>query len=176
MKKLTESQKLFAGSLLPLAEHVQDLTRRKAIEYKGIMEAVGLNPTVFICEVVITSNWGTHPVSQETYKGKSANNLLLLQPVSLWDGPRARFEGQDYCMYLSWDEFAVEFSDYIVFSGLYTYLLKERDIAKQIRYFSLTSGTSCDSIDKTINLLGIKCQKFSTCEVLKTIQIFPIKN
>ena len=159
MKKLTESQCLFVDALLPLAIHVEDLTRRKAIEYKGMKEAVGLNPTVFLCEVALTSNWGTHPIAQESYKGKPSNNLLLIRPVGLWDGPRSRYQGEDYCMYLSWDEFAVEFSDYIVFSGLFNLLLNEKDYIKQIKEFCLTSGTSYDSIKEVLNLLGIRCQK-----------------
>jgi hypothetical protein len=159
--KLTHRQNEFLTSLLPLALHVEDLTRRKAIEYKGMTGAVGFNSILFICEVLIASDWGTHPLAQETYKGKPSNNLLLIRPVALWDGPRSRYEGEDYCMYLSWDEFAVEFSDHIVFSGIYNDLLKEKDFRKQIEMFCLTSDTSSDSIEEVLNLLGIKqeCQK-----------------
>lgn len=158
---LTPKQQEFLSALTSLSWHVEDLTRRKAIEYKGMTEAVGFSSILFICEVIIASEWGNHPLAQETYKGKSSNNLLLIRPVALWDGPRARFEGEDYCMYLSWDEFAVEFSDHIVFSGIYNDLLKEKDFRKQIEMFCLTSDTSSDSIEEVLNLLGIKqeCQK-----------------
>ena len=161
---LTDKQKDFLSSVVALSWHVEDLTRRKAVEYKGMTEAVGFNSALFVCEVIAATEWGAHPLAQETYKGKPANNLLLIKPLALWDGPRARFEGEDYCMYFSWDEFAVEFSDFIVFSGQYNNLLQEKDFMKQIETYCLTSGTSYDSIEEVLYLLGAKqvCQKMKT--------------
>lgn len=164
MIKLTKKQQDFLDRVIPLGWHTESLTRRKAVEYKGMTEAVGFSSILFVCEVVLATNWGAHPLAQETYKGKPSNNLLLIRPVALWDGPRAKHEGEDYCMYFSWEEFAIEFSDHIVFSGLYNDLLKEKDFRKQIDLFCLTSGTSSDSIEEVLQLLGVECQKTKTPE------------
>lgn len=154
--KLTEKENAFLESLVPWSWYLQEQTRVKALTYKNFAGAYGFNSVLFTAYVLSVTNWGSHPISQEKFKGKDACNLLLLPATELWEGRVVKFDGVDYKLFDSYEEFCIDYSDHLVFSGEYDLLLLEKDYLKQLDLLTRDDSRCYTSIVKVLSMLGLK--------------------
>lgn len=152
---MDKKQREFTTRLTPWAWFIQGQTALKAREFRGIEEAVGLQSVAFILYVLYQSNWGEHPVSRETFKAKDANNLTLLPANEWWNGRAAKYEGVEYKLFDSWEEFCVHFSDYVVFSNDLAPLLSNPDIYTQLKVLTREDSRAYNESIRLLPLLGI---------------------
>ena len=152
---MDKKQREFTTRLTPWSWFIQGQTAIKAKEFRGMVDAVGLQSVSFILYVVYQSNWGEHPVSRETFQSKDANNLTLLPSNEWWNGRVGKYEGQEYKLFDSWEEFCVHFSDYIVFSNEFAPLLDNPDIYTQLKVLTREDSRAYNEIIRLLPLLGI---------------------
>jgi hypothetical protein len=157
-KPKTEKQLAYLDSIIPWSWFIENQTQIKAIEFKGLVGAYGLSSVLFTCEALISTDWGSHPLAQEKYKGKEANNLTLMEATKYWDGRKIKFNGQEYKAFDNWEDFCIHYSDWIVFSGLYQDLLVTTSINEQMKMYALIKGREeCyTEFIELLTLLGIK--------------------
>lgn len=140
-KSLTKAQQDFLSKLIPLALLIQRWSQAKA-DFMHVYSQVGILPSVAIAEIILESNWGEHPVSQAKFQGKYSNNLTLLQPDINWHGKVRTFKRKRYKAFSDWHEYAVNYTDYLVFSGYFTNLLSTDQQDIQIECLSATKPKS----------------------------------
>lgn len=116
--KLSEDQRVFLGLVLPWAGVIQDYCLHKSM-YRHIYSPVGIRASVIAGDIILRSNWGTHPVSQKKLDKKLANNLSLLESNELWEADHdvVSFEGKNYRSYEDWGQYSQDASDFYVGSG-----------------------------------------------------------
>ena len=153
MSKLTKKQQDFLSKVTAWGWFIENQTAVKAAEFKS-MQSYGLKTTAFILYVIVKSKWGEHPLAQESFKSKDANNLTLMRSNEWWTGRKAKFDGQEYKLFDSWEEFCIHFSDYIVFSGLYKDLLAETDALTQVKLLTREDSSCYNEVIKLLTLLG----------------------
>lgn len=142
-----EDQVAFLEKLIPRALLIQEYCYYKS-EFNNIDSPYGLLPSVIVSEILIRSNWGKHRVCQEeivfeTPKGISkrySNNLALLEVGKTWKGKSNIIDGVDYRAYRDWQVFAADYSDYMVFSGLFNEVLAAGSPNEQFELFALTKN------------------------------------
>jgi len=143
----------FLDKIIPFGWLVQDLVIDKSREYKGIINPPGLHPLVFIPEVLYKTNWGEHPLAAATYKNKDANNLTLLTVNEFWEGPSIKYEGIEYKLFESYEEFCIHYTDLLVMSD-YDELLEEKDYLRQIELLTREDSKCYNGIINILPLLG----------------------
>lgn len=156
-RKLTEAQIDFINGVVPWSKFVESQTKVKARQLRQLNSS-GLSPILFICEVMVKSNLGSHPLVRDKYRNKPANNLTLLLAPDNWDGKVVSFNNRNYKAFDNWEEFCIHYSDRIVFSKQHDSLLVESNYLKQAEIYGLTKGSDIcyDEIVKMMTLLGIK--------------------
>ena len=115
------------------------------------MRSPGIFQGILIADILIESEWGTHPVAQEelilTIKGKEkkkySNNLTLMGPGPLKSKTNL-YEGKEYQAFKGWKDFAVAYTDHLTFSRGYDDVLKCFDFMGQVEQFSLTKESPED--------------------------------
>ena len=132
---LSEEQKEFLRKAAPLAKVVSEWVFNKC---KFIRKPTinGIYPSLILGQVVLESHWGTHPVSRDNHNNRYSNNLSLLEANTSWKGKIQSYEDKKYRAYQNWMHFATDYSDYIVFSGLYDQLLMTEDYLDQLKLLS----------------------------------------
>lgn len=133
---LTAKQSSFLDKVIPFAWHVESQSAAKAYEYRNLWKANGFSAVLFAVVVIDATDWGNHPLSREEYKGRTANNLTLLPANNWWDGKKISYEGTEYKLFSSWEDFCIHFSDLVVFDKKYKDLLMERSYLNQIKLYS----------------------------------------
>ena len=149
---LTAKQSLFLDRLSPWALEVDYLSQLKAYEYRSL-RSYGFSAILFAAVVIEATDWGTHPLSREEYRGKLANNLTLLPSNSWWDGKKILYKDKEYKLFSSWEEFCIHFSDLVVFDKKYKDILLERSYLKQIKLYSLLTDEPKLMYTKLVNIL-----------------------
>jgi flagellum-specific peptidoglycan hydrolase FlgJ len=135
MSNLSKQQEEFLSKLTPWAMRCSNETQIKAQEYRSLWRAYGVSSILFVVEVIDKSNWGSHPLAREEFKSRPANNLTLMKSNEFWDGRKVRFDGEDYKMFDSWEDFCNHYSDQMVFPRKYLEILMEKDYSRQIELF-----------------------------------------
>lgn len=136
-KSLSVNQQEFLDKVIPLAVLVQNWTIGKS-QFRGrIRSSVGVRASIILADILIASEWGTHPIAQHEYEGKNANNLSLLESSKTFTGKIIKHNGILYRTYRKWHDFAVDYSDHLVFSDQYNEVLRSPDLEEQIAYFCL---------------------------------------
>lgn len=132
---LSDHKKEFLAKLVPLSLTIQEWTIGKAIllNKKTLM---GVLPSVILADLIIKSDWYTHPISQEKFNKKDSNNLSLLESTQ---GKCNTYEGKQYKPYKDWQAFAADYSDLLALNQKYAAVLSAQTQNEQILALSLTN-------------------------------------
>lgn len=122
-KGLSLEQKDFLLKANSLAGTISEWTNEKAI-FLRLPNLYRLSPAVILADILIESQWGTHPLSQPLFNKKYANNLSLLAADKVWEGKIQDYNGKSYRAYQDWAHFATDYSDILVFSERYKPILR----------------------------------------------------
>lgn len=133
---LTDSKKEYLVKVKHFSLLIQQWVIDKA-DFRNITSDFGIFPELIMAEVMIQSDWGDHPLSQDTYTGRYSNNLLILKADKSWCGKKNKYKDEEYKAYKTWSSFAVDASDHFVFSGMYDDVILSRNLTQQISIFSL---------------------------------------
>lgn len=148
---LTMEQQDFFMKVIPLGVLIQDWTHGKS-QFRGkVYSPAGILAPIVIADILHKSNIGSHPISHPEYKGKYANNLVLLESGKLWGGKSHNHDGKTYRAYKTWRDFAVDFSDYIAFSGLYDAALRCNALHDQLSAYC--ESDRCYNKDSLLELI-----------------------
>lgn len=109
-------------------------------EFRGFFTFEGIYPELIMGEIILQSNWGQHPITQEYYYGRYSNNLALLKADKNWKGKVNIYKDDEFRAYKDWGSFAANFSDEIAFSEEYDDILASKKLSQQIKLFSLTKS------------------------------------
>lgn len=148
---LTQDQKEFLHVLVPFSKVVQEQCKTKA-RLSGIGDTNGIYSSIICAEAIIRSNWNTNKISEKY------NNLMMLEVDEFYWSKGKEYNGKRYKFYDSWLDFAIDLSDYYVFSGLYSEALNEKSLDKQVDIISLINAPSsdfCGKIESLIESLGL---------------------
>lgn len=154
--KLSEKERTFLEALIPWSWMVENQTAYKALVYRNFAGAYGLSSILFTCMVLRETNWGSHPLAQEQFKGKDSCNLLLQKPNEFWEGRVVKYDGEDYKLFDSYEDFCIAYTDHVVFSELYDYVILEKDYLKQLEILTRDDSRAYNEIIKILSLLGLK--------------------
>ena len=131
---LSDLEKLFLLKIVPIARLIQKWTKNKA-EFVNKLSSHGIFSSIIIANIILKSEWGRHPISQEKFDGKYSNNLLLIKSNKFWTGRTHIYQNNQYKAYKDWEEFCVDYSDWVVFSGLYDKVLDSSILEDQISFY-----------------------------------------
>lgn len=149
-KTLPADKKDFLTKAINVSRVISEWTREKAIFMR--MPAFDLHPVVVLTDILIESQWGTHPLAASQYNKKNSNNLTLLRPDSIWQGKNQKYENKEYKSYTDWLHFATDYSDLLIFSAKYSKVLKTNDIDDQFRRLAATKRNPAIYICKVSEL------------------------
>lgn len=127
---LSREEKDYVNKVTPICSTISRWTKEKFIFVKR--KANYLHPVVVLAHILVESQWGTHPLSQQFYNKKYTNNLALLEVDDLWQGKIIKYNDKSYKTYQSWIHFATDYSDAMVFAGDISSILTESSIAGQV--------------------------------------------
>jgi hypothetical protein len=135
--ELTVEQRIFLQSVLSQCVNASNWIALKAGS-RGVLAAVGIRPSVLCADIILRSNWGTHPVSKLKCNRHSANNLSLVEATGRWlEGKKCLvFEDKPYRSYSSWEAYFDDISDLYGMSGMLDTVLNYYDTRRQIYSFS----------------------------------------
>ena len=133
-KTLTEDQKQFLLKAVPLAKTISSWVSAKEDFVKSKPYRNLLSPSLVLADIIVNSNWGSHPIAQPFYNKKYSNNLSLREKDNLWEGKSHKCEGKEYKSYADWIHFATDYSDSIVFTSKRE-VLKFAESDDQIKFF-----------------------------------------
>jgi hypothetical protein len=153
---LTKRQLDFIDRLTPWAWIIEQWSAEKAWEFRSLPKAPGYSSILFAVQVIDASNWGTHPLAQEEYKGRPANNITLMEVNEWWDGKKVSFQGKEYKLFSSWEDFCIHFSDTVVFDKKYQSIITEKDFLNQIKLLTKDDSEYYNRLIELLKLLGIK--------------------
>lgn len=122
-KGLSEEQRDFLIKASSLAKTISNWIDQKAIFLK-IPNPTKIDSSIILAEMIIESQWGTHPLAQPFYNKKYSNNLTLIPADKYWQGKSHKYNGVSYRSYQDWITFATDYSDRIVFSDKYKHILR----------------------------------------------------
>jgi len=138
---LTLEQQIFLCKIIPLAQLIQDWIINKA-QFAKKPSKFGLFPSLVISEIIIQSQWGEHVLSKEEYNNRYSNNLCLLESDKFWIGKKHKYQDKVFRAYKDWGNFATDFTDYVVFSGLFDDILKSNNLEDQLIWWGRTKQDS----------------------------------
>jgi flagellum-specific peptidoglycan hydrolase FlgJ len=136
---------------------MQEWTYLKS-EFVGVESPRGIMASIIMAEIIFNSRWGEHPIAQPEVGNKYSNNLVLLEVDSNLPGRFNLHQGKEYRAYKDWEAFCVDYTDYLVFSGLFNIPLLCRREQDQIKALSYTKpnyklwGQVISNIIKQLNL------------------------
>jgi hypothetical protein len=117
--------------MIPIAKVTSEYATSKNLFLRKRVVA-DIFPSILLAEYIYKSDWGAHPLAKEP-----ANNPLLLELDTDWDGKVIKHEGKYYKQFRELMDCAVTFSDDIVFSGKYEEIFLVREPQSQIRLFCI---------------------------------------
>lgn len=138
---LSLDQQDFLTKIVPLSQLISNWIVGKC-QFANKPTRHGIFPSIIMSEIILKSEWGSHPISKSEYNNKYSNNLTLLEADKFWNGKKQKFENKSYKAYKDWGSWSVDFSDYIVFSGEFDRTLKCTDVSSQIPQWGLTNSNS----------------------------------
>jgi len=133
--KLSKPERDFLNKITPLAITISQWTRDKAYFLKVPIKH-SIYPSIIIADIIIESNWGTHPLAQPQYNKRYSNNLTLSEVDEIWEGKIQRYAKKEYKAFQDWAHFATDYSDRLIFSHKYKSLFNTSDYKKQIESLS----------------------------------------
>lgn len=134
-RTLSEEQKQFLLKVVPLAKTISSWVFAKEDFIKSVPYKNLLSPSLVLADILINSNWGSHPLAQPFNNKRYSNNLSLLEKNSLWEGKIQKYEGKEYKAYVDWIHFATDYSDLIVFTDQRE-ILKYKTLEDQIKFLT----------------------------------------
>ena len=140
----------FFMKLLPFAVKTQEWTANKA-EFLGI-DSPGIHVCITLSDLILTSDWGRHPLSKPIYVGRYSNNLGLIEQGKWWGGKTHILGEKRYRAYKDWNDFIIDLTDEYTFTRGYDKVLAEFTIEGQLYELAQARGESLqprlDFIDK----------------------------
>jgi hypothetical protein len=109
----------FLEKVVPWMRLCQEYTKGKAEFLGRYRTEAGILSSVLLADCLIVTREGEHPLSKEEYRGRYANNLFLLEAPEKWSGKVQKLEGKRYRSYKTYHDLVTDYSDLLVFSGLY---------------------------------------------------------
>jgi hypothetical protein len=113
---LGKSQKEFLFKAIVFSQYLAEQIENKLSLFYGV--EVGISSTTILAEILYKSEFGEHPLAQETYPIKStkwANNLTLLELDESWNSKFLKYDGKFFKSFCSWESYATHLSDILVF-------------------------------------------------------------
>ncbi len=155
--RLTPQETEFLEIITRWSWRLEALTRQKAQVYLNNHRAQGLSSVLFLCLVLKATTWGNHPLSHDKFRGKDACNLLLLEADEHWEGRSIKYDGILYRLYDSYEDFCVDYSDYIVLQAPeFAEVILEKDYITQLNLLTRDDSNCYNEIVKILSLLGLK--------------------
>lgn len=139
----TREQIDFFMKLLPFAVKTQEWTANKA-EFMGV-PSPGIHVCITLADLILTSEWGTHPLSKPTYIGRYSNNLGLVEQGKWWGGKTHLFQDKRYRAYKDWNDFILDLTDEYTFTRQYDNVLEALSIEGQLQELEEARGVSLQS-------------------------------
>lgn len=136
---LSRANKEFLAKAIPWSGTISKWVGEKALLLKLPVQ-YQMYPCVALADILIESNWGTHPLSLESYERKYSNNLTLLKVDSQWDGKSHQWEGNSYKAFKDWVHFCANYSDVVIYSNILAEILQAPSIEDQIDVLSKTKA------------------------------------
>lgn len=135
---MTAEQRDFIRRLVPWSRFLAQQTIAKGQVFKRYPNTIGIHPSVIVADIILISDWGTHPVSKWKFRNRElGNNLCLLPCDKNWEREHSKYENVDYKLFVSWEHFFSHLSDLLVFGDVFGKLLNHREVSEQINYMSL---------------------------------------
>ena len=146
--KLNQSQREFFLRVVPLSIFVQEQTIEKSFVTEK--ETVsGIFSSIICANIILRSNWGTHPVAQQ-------DNLALLLSHKFWKKSVFEFEGIKYKSFKNWREFAIEYSDVLAWQNGFERILKINSRNEQLKALVLMDpNLTYDKMAQVIQDFGL---------------------
>jgi flagellum-specific peptidoglycan hydrolase FlgJ len=132
---LVKSQRDFLSKLIPLCRLISEWTYSKS-EFIGVRSPRGVSTSLLLAEILLKSDWGTHPISQMDFFNKYSNNLSLELADDDWKGKSHTFREVKYKAYRDWESYGVSRSDEFVFNEKYRELIKKARLLEQVKELS----------------------------------------
>lgn len=114
---MSPEKKEFLQKAINLSWYIAQEVADKTMFFHGEEQMV--SSTLILADILEKSDWGAHPLAQERYpdlkKGKTCNNLTLLETDKAWDAGIAVYEGKNFKNFQDWGAFATHLSDMISF-------------------------------------------------------------
>ena len=142
-RNLSLEQHDFITKLIPLGVLLQEWTCSKTMFRGKVFSPVGVHAGLLIADICVMSEYGSSPVSKPEYMKKDANNLVLLEAHKGWAGKPVTFNGKSYRTYKTWRDFAVDYSDHIVWSDRFNDVLRTSSLLTQINAFASLRDSTC---------------------------------
>ena len=125
--------------MIPIAKAISEYATNKCHFLRKRVIA-NISPSLLLAELIFRGDWGNHPLSKEQLNKKlPANNPLLLEMDTEWEGKVLQYEGKYYKSFKELMDMAVAFSDDLSFFGRYDELYLIKDLNSQIKMFCLNS-------------------------------------
>jgi hypothetical protein len=121
-EKLTKPQQDFLVKVVPLARKIQEWTLFKS-SFLNIKCPEGILASITIADIILSSEWGTHPIARPEFNNKYSNNLCLNKAGESWKGKFHIYKDQKYRAYKDWRDFGINLSDDYCFSRDYDHVL-----------------------------------------------------
>jgi flagellum-specific peptidoglycan hydrolase FlgJ len=110
------SEQEFIDKIASHAQTISDWTLKKALFFKKPIKNT-IKPSLVLADIIIESNWGTHPIAQEFYNKKYSNNLSLIVADENWVGRVQKYAKVEYKSYKDWMTYTMDYSDSLIFSA-----------------------------------------------------------
>jgi len=114
---LSQAQKEFLEKITPVGRHIQKQLYSGTRVIKPIYSPRGIHASIIIAEILVSSDWGTHPAI-------SVNNLALLIAGPYWKGKTVEFDRVKYKSFSDWHEYTINYTDTVIFTVLYEDVLR----------------------------------------------------
>jgi flagellum-specific peptidoglycan hydrolase FlgJ len=155
--QVTKDKTDFIKKIVPWARLINEWTIYKA-DFALINSPRGIFTSLVLADIILMSEWGTHPVSRSEYQNGYSNNLSLLKSNEYWDGKKRTYNNIEYKAFKDWESYAIEASDYLTFSRQFDDLLREKSLNNQIELYSKFKEypeSYCDNIELLIRFYSL---------------------
>ena len=152
-RTLTLKEKQFLYSLIGFSCTASGWINQK-LEFRGVKSS-GLPASIITGDILYSSDFGNHPVSQPKIGGRFSNNLSLLEADSIWIGKSNIYEGKKYRLYKDWVSFMTNYTDEMAFSGEYDNVFNASTHKSKLKNLSLTKENSKVYYNNVLNLITL---------------------
>lgn len=140
--QMSEPQKLFFVTLVPVAYWIQEQTHMKChARTNPVPTKYGIFASIIAAHCILKSDWGTHPVCQDrvyldTKNWVHGNNFWLKEAGDVWKRDVVAYKRKVYRSYQDWGAFAIDMSDSFGWQDDYKDVLAASRLPDQLNLMS----------------------------------------